>query len=81
MRYYKQIVDSMRLMKLKFLLHNIFNARHYFTECKVHVVIRIEAIANLGFNDVSAGMHYSHRYVVANGSRKVIRYQLLVFPF
>jgi len=69
----------MRLMKLKSLLHNIFNARYYFTQCKVHVVIRIEAIANLGFNDVSAGKHCSH--VVANGSRKVIRYQLLVFPF
>ena len=71
----------MRLMKLKFLLQNIFNARYYFTECKVQVVIRIEAIANLGFKDVSAGNHCSHRYVVANGSRKAIRHQLLVFPF
>ena len=51
MIYYKQIYDSVRFMKLKFLLHNTFNARLYFAECTAHVVTKIEAIAILGFND------------------------------
>jgi len=74
----KQIIDSVRPMKLKFLLHGISSARLCSTERKAHVVIRIGA--NLGFNDVSAGNPCSRRYVVANGCQK--SYSLpIVFSF
>jgi len=38
-------------MELKFPFHYIFNAWLYFTERNAHIVTRIEAIANLGFNN------------------------------
>ena len=70
MTYYNQIIDSVRLTKLKILLHDIFNARHNFTECNAHVITRIEAIVSLGFMIVRAENPCSLRYVVANWSRK-----------
>ena len=51
MIYYKQIINSVRLTKMKFLLHDNFNALLNLTECNAHVVTRIEANASLGLND------------------------------
>ena len=75
----KIIISSVRLLKEKFFLHDIFSAAIDLAECNARVVTR--QLRTLILMTVSAEILSSHRYVVENGREKSCFIANITFPF